>query len=129
MIGTVGPKGQVVIPKAVRDALGIRPGGTVDFRLRPDGVLEVRSLWHDPIVDGPAAVQALRHGPTGRATDELLTMRREDEALWEARFERWQSKASSSTRTPSSRSSTTSPARKRSARSSGTPKRAGRGSA
>ena len=31
MTHRVGPKGQVVIPKAIRDRLGIKPGDTVDF--------------------------------------------------------------------------------------------------
>jgi len=36
----VGPKGQVVIPKRFRDALGLRPGDEVDWAL-VDGDLTV----------------------------------------------------------------------------------------
>jgi AbrB family looped-hinge helix DNA binding protein len=43
----VGEKGQVVIPKAIRDELGIHPGDAVDFELR-DGhavlVTDVRAM-------------------------------------------------------------------------------------
>lgn len=37
----VGPKGQVVLPKALRDELGIRPGDEVNVR-REDDTLVVR---------------------------------------------------------------------------------------
>jgi AbrB family looped-hinge helix DNA binding protein len=39
----VGPKGQVVIPKPIRDELGLAPGDDVDFSLQDDGVMLRRS--------------------------------------------------------------------------------------
>jgi AbrB family looped-hinge helix DNA binding protein len=38
MTSRVGPKGQVVIPKAMREQLGIFPGDEVDFALEDDAV-------------------------------------------------------------------------------------------
>jgi AbrB family looped-hinge helix DNA binding protein len=38
----VGEKGQVVIPKAIRDLVGIQPGDEVDFELRDGDVVLVQ---------------------------------------------------------------------------------------
>jgi AbrB family looped-hinge helix DNA binding protein len=35
----IGPKGQVVIPKSIRDALGLRPGVDVIIEVRGDEVV------------------------------------------------------------------------------------------
>ncbi len=37
-MATVTSKGQVTLPRAVRDALGLKPGSQVDFEIKPDGV-------------------------------------------------------------------------------------------
>ena len=37
MAATVTSKGQMTMPKSVRDLLGIKPGNTVDFQRAPDG--------------------------------------------------------------------------------------------
>jgi len=38
---TVTSKGQVTIPKPVRDHLGIRPGNAIEFELAPDGRVDL----------------------------------------------------------------------------------------
>jgi AbrB family looped-hinge helix DNA binding protein len=39
----MGPKGQVVIPKDVRDFLGIKPGSEVMFEVQDEGAIVRRS--------------------------------------------------------------------------------------
>ena len=71
---TVTSKGQVTIPKPIRDRLGIVPGSTVDFELASDGrVLLVRREGMPP----RNRFQALRGraGP-GPSTDEILALTR-----------------------------------------------------
>jgi AbrB family looped-hinge helix DNA binding protein len=41
MIATLSAKGQVTMPKAIRDKCGLDFGDKLDFTLRDDGVLEV----------------------------------------------------------------------------------------
>ena len=42
MTTTVTSKGQVTIPKRMRELLGIRPGSAVDFELTPAGEVVLR---------------------------------------------------------------------------------------
>ena len=90
MASRIGPKGQVVIPKQMRDRLGLRPGGTVRFRIRAsEAVIEILPSWEDPIRDGPAVIQALSSGERKRtATEELLELRRQDDQLWLEQLDR-----------------------------------------
>ncbi len=41
MTGRIGAKGQVVIPKAIRDQVNLHPGDEVDFELRDDQIVLV----------------------------------------------------------------------------------------
>lgn len=74
MTYAVGPKGQVVIPKEYRDALGIRSGQEMSFELRDDGLL-LR-----PAADRGSSVRALRGTFASAPLDAaaLLAERRAD---------------------------------------------------
>jgi AbrB family looped-hinge helix DNA binding protein len=79
MATTVTTKGQVTIPKPVRDLLGIRPGSAVDFELAADGRIVLVKAQGEPVV--ASRFQALRGiaGP-GMSTDEIMALTRgEDE--------------------------------------------------
>jgi AbrB family looped-hinge helix DNA binding protein len=39
MTSTISAKGQITVPKAVRDKLGLRPGARVEFELTATGAL------------------------------------------------------------------------------------------
>lgn len=74
MATTVTSKGQVTIPKAVRDKLGIKPGNAVDFRMEPDGRVVLlkaeEELRRDPFKTWIGCA-----GP-GPSTDEIMEMSR-----------------------------------------------------
>jgi len=44
MLATVTDKGQVTVPKEIRDKTGITPGSRLDFEVQEDGTLRVRVL-------------------------------------------------------------------------------------
>lgn len=49
MTHRVGPKGQVVIPKELRDDLGILPGDLVEFWREGDHVIVRRAVSQEPL--------------------------------------------------------------------------------
>jgi AbrB family looped-hinge helix DNA binding protein len=77
MSTTVTSKGQVTIPKAVRERLGIIAGDSVDFELAPDGRIVLVKPGAKP---RPSRFEALRGiaGP-GLSTDEIMALTRGDD--------------------------------------------------
>ncbi len=52
---TIDKAGRVVLPKPVRDRLGLRPGAELELQLEPDGELRLRAKRAEPAlarVDG-----------------------------------------------------------------------------
>jgi len=70
----VTSKGQVTIPKRVRDRLGIQPGNAVDFELAADGrVILVKLDRGRPV----SRFEALRgRAGAGLSTDEIMALTR-----------------------------------------------------
>ena len=65
-------KGQIVIPKPLRDRLGIKPGTTVEL-IPEQGRLQLRALPEDPI----AAIRgSLKGGPS--LAKQLIREHKED---------------------------------------------------
>jgi AbrB family looped-hinge helix DNA binding protein len=88
MTHRVGAKGQVVIPKAIRDELGIEPGDEVVFDVDGKDVRVRRQ------VDEEAARRARIDALTGlladgAGTEDLLEERRKERELEERKAARW----------------------------------------
>lgn len=76
MAKTVTSKGQVTIPKGVRDYLGIEPGSEVNFRRVEDGHIVIeRADGTRPPSRFAKLVGSAGPGPT---TDELMKLLRGD---------------------------------------------------
>lgn len=88
MTHRVGPKGQVVIPKAIRDELGIEPGDEVVFELDGKDVRVRRR--DDDVAARRAGIDALVGMlEDGAGTDDLMEARREERELEERKERRW----------------------------------------
>lgn len=80
----VGAKGQVVLPKELRDDLGIKPGDEVIFD-KGDGEIRVRKARSkDEILDSLVGALA---GPGQPLTEALIESRRRDLEREERKFE------------------------------------------
>ena len=77
----VTAKGQVTIPKRIRDMLGIQPGSKVAFALAEDGGVTLSKCdEHHASRGQPNRFAALRgSSSSGMSTDEIMSlMRREN---------------------------------------------------
>ncbi len=74
MATNVTSKGQVTIPKPIRDRLGIEPGSAVEFQLAPDGRIVLVKVGGER----PASrFEALRgRAGAGLSTDEIMALTR-----------------------------------------------------
>ncbi|NKK02186.1 AbrB/MazE/SpoVT family DNA-binding domain-containing protein [Rhizobium leguminosarum bv. viciae] len=76
MTTTVTAKGQVTIPKAVRELLGIVPGSAVDFHRTADGSVVLTRADRKQLT---SRFQKLRgHAGEGLNTDAIMALTRGD---------------------------------------------------
>ena len=81
MSTTVTSKGQVTIPKAVRDRLNIKPGTAVDFELAPDGRVVLVKAGKRPAAPVRGRFGRLRGVmKSDMTTDEIMALMRGDPA-------------------------------------------------
>ncbi len=75
MSNRVTRKGQVTIPKKVRDLLAIEPGTAVEFEMAPDGRVVLTKAGGQR--RGPSAFARVRGSATARmSTDEIMALTR-----------------------------------------------------
>jgi AbrB family looped-hinge helix DNA binding protein len=74
MSATVTSKGQITIPKQVRDLLGIGPGSVVDFVRAEDGRIVLVNVERK--VRPSRFARLLGHAGKGMSTDEIMALTR-----------------------------------------------------
>lgn len=77
-MSTMTVKGQVTIPKAVRERLGLVPGMEVEFQMESDGRVTVRPAGGGQPASRFAALRGSLDTPM--STDEILALTRGDDA-------------------------------------------------
>jgi len=68
MNAVVSEKGQVTIPKVIRDGLGLHAGAILDFREENGTIVAIKVVQRDPI----AAWRGRGRLPAGRTVDQYL---------------------------------------------------------
>ncbi len=73
----VTEKGQVTIPKDVRDAIGIGAGSEVEFEIDGDSIV-LRKVHDGPSRGNRLAARLRGRGDVALSTDEIMAMTRGD---------------------------------------------------
>jgi antitoxin PrlF len=77
MSTTVTSKGQVTIPKRVRDAIGLKPGSKVSFRVDGSGGAYLKAEGKPRKSDLEKRLQKFRGSKKGKfTTDEIMRLTR-----------------------------------------------------
>lgn len=77
MSTTLTSKGQVTVPKKIRDYLGLRPGSSVSFTLGPEGEVIVKPAKEAASARPKRRFDKLRGSHvSGKSTDELMQLLR-----------------------------------------------------
>ena len=69
-------KGQVTIPKPLRDHLRLAPGDHVEFEVLPDGRVQIRKAEGEPGPPTDRFARLLGRATAGLTTDEIMAMTR-----------------------------------------------------
>jgi antitoxin PrlF len=77
-MSAVTVKGQVTIPKPIRDALGIHPGSLVEFTVNREGEIVLRKAGTEALAPHPFDRVIGIAGP-GPSTDEIMALLRGDD--------------------------------------------------
>ncbi len=77
---TVTSKGQVTIPKPVRDRLNIKPGNQVDFELAEDGRVVLVKAGRKTAAPKSRFDRIRGSATTDMTTDEIMALMRGDPA-------------------------------------------------
>ena len=68
---TLTSKGQITLPKAVREALAVHPGDTLAFRIRDDGTVTVEAVSID-LRELRGAIKPRKRGVTVEAMNDAI---------------------------------------------------------
>ncbi len=82
MLTTLTSKGQLTLPKEIRDKLGLDAGAKLDFVLQANGTIHVRPISSDPL----AVAKVLPPPMHGRVSDAQMDAAIRKRAV--ARFKR-----------------------------------------